>query len=182
MVALLIGVFAINLLYRAWRSRIHHKFYAVTRDGERFKFQSDLGEFVLDRQERTVSLAYIDGRRVKLDFANVRNIELITEDKEASFQEFFLEGYNVFIDSDSRFRDLVKRYSIFVVTNDFKHYPLIVLQQYEVRDFLNIAVDVQLGLLELLGLYMPVNAYAESVYGQFKDFLGREFLFDREKI
>ena len=91
-----------------------------------------------------------------------------------------MEGFSVFIDTNSKYRDMVQRYSIVAVTKEFKRYPIIVMQQYIVKDWFNIAVEFQLGLLELLGLYMPVAIRAQSVYGKFKDFLGQEFRFDRE--
>lgn len=180
LIILLVGVFALNLLYRAWRSRIHHGSYEFSGDDGKLTLQSDLGKFVFNKGDRTLEAAYIDNRTVKLKFDDIRNIEVITENNEAMVQEFFLEGFSVFIDTNSKYRDMVQRYSIVAVTKEFKRYPIIVMQQYIVKDWFNIAVEFQLGLLELLGLYMPVEIRAQSVYGKFKDFLGQEFRFDRE--
>lgn len=177
---LLILVFVINLLYRAWRSRIRHSHYEFSSDGDRLKLKSDLGEFVFDPKERSVAIHYVDDRKLKFAFSDIRNIELVNEDKDAVFQEMFLEGFSVFIDTNPKYRDVVQRYSIFVVTNDYKRYPLVVMQQYMVKDLWNVGVEFQLGLLELLSMYTPVEFRAKGIYEELKKFLGSEFRFDRE--
>lgn len=173
-------LFIINLLYRAWRSRIHHAYYEFTSEGGRLKLKSDLGEFIFDAKDRSVAIHYVDGRRLNLAFSDIRNIELMKEDKEAIFQEMFLEGFSVFIDTNPKYRDVLERYSIFIVASDYKRYPIIVMQQYEVRDWMNFANDLQLGILELLGMYTLVEFRAKGVYEGLKQFLGRDFRFDRE--
>ncbi len=177
---LMIFVLLINLLYRAWRSRIHHAYYGFTSDGDRLNLKSDLGEFVFDTKERSVALHYVDERKFKFGFSDIRNIELLKEDKDAIFQEMFLEGFSIFIDTNPKYRDVVQNYSIFAVTNDYKRYPLVVMQQYVVKDLWNVGVEFQLGLLELLRMYTPVEFRAKGVYEELKQFLGGEFRFDRE--
>lgn len=176
----MVFVFAVNLLYRAWRSRIHHAYYEFSSDGDRLNLKSDLGEFAFDTKDRSFEINYVDNRKFKFGFSDIRNIELVKEDKDAVFQEMFLEGFNIFIDTNPKYRDVVKNYSIFAVTQDYKRYPIIVMQQYEVRDWFNLANDIQLGLLELLRMYTPVEFRAKGVYDELKRFLGNEFRFDRE--
>jgi hypothetical protein len=174
------GVFVLNLLYRAWRSRIHHGSYEFSGDAGKLILKSDLGQFVFDKGGRYLEASYIDNRKVKLSFDDIRNIEVITEDNEAMMKEFCLEGFSIFIDTNPKYRDMVQRYSIVAVTKEFKRYPLVVMTQYLIKDFMNFAVDLQLDILAMMNLYTPINLYSQNIYEKFKEFLGKEFRFDRE--
>lgn len=180
--AVLLGVvFAANLAYRAFRSRIHHSKYELAEDVRKLYFKSRLGQFTLDKEARVFEAVYANDKKVKLSFDDIRNIEVITEDVEAMLEEFVFEGFALFIDTSQKYRDMVQKYSIVVVTNDFKRYPLIAMKQYLVKDFLNLAVTLQLDVLAMMRMYMPVELYTQNLYQRFKDSLGKEFRFDREQ-
>ena len=173
-------IIAINLAYRAWRSRIKNAKYDLTQDGGKIVFKSHLGVFTLDRSARTFEASYVNNQTVKLSFDQIRNIEIITEDVEAMLQEMVFEGFTLFIDSQKKYRDIVQKYSIVVITNEYKRFPLIAMSQYTVKDLLNLAVTLQLDLLAMLRMYMPVDLYTQNLYQKFKDFLNKDFRFDKE--
>lgn len=175
----LIG-FVVFTLYRAWRVRIHHRGYSFQADDKKAVFISKLGTFVVNREDKLVKCDYGNGKSETISFADIRNVEIITEDIDALMQELVFEGFDPFIDTVGEYRDVVKKYSIAIVTKSFKRYPLMITSQYFVKDFLNIGYEFQLSILLLLRLYVPIDIYNQEAYEKFKTFLGREFRFDRE--
>ncbi len=174
------AAFLFSLAYRAWRSRIHNGRYDLTAGDKTLELRTHLGRFIIHRQERYFEAVYADNRTVKISFDDIRNIEMLTEDVEAMWQEFLLEGFSIFIDTFGKYRDVVQTHSMVVVTKGFKRYPLFIMKQYLVKDFLNLGIILQLDVLAMLRLYMPIEMRTQEIYGKFKDFLGREFRFDRE--
>lgn len=174
------AAFLFSLTYRAWRSRIHNGRYELKTGDKALELKTHLGRFTFHKDERYFEAVYVDNRTVKISFDDIRNIEILTEDVEAMWQEFLLEGFSIFIDTFGKYRDVVQRHSMVVVTKEFKRYPLFFMKQYQVKDFLNLGIVLQLDVLSMLHLYMPIEMRSQEIYGKFKDFLGREFRFDRE--
>lgn len=172
--------FIFSLAYRGWRSRIRNGKYELKALAGTLEFKSHLGRFTIDRDNRFWEAVYSDNRTVKISFDDIHNIEILTEDVEAMFQEFLLEGFSIFIDTHGKYRDVVVKHSLVVVTKGFKRYPMFVMSQYLVKDFLNLGIMLELDILAMMRMYMPIEMRTQEIYRKFKDFLGREFRFDRE--
>lgn len=168
--------------YRAWRDRIHHGDYKFQSNRSDIVFESGLGKFVFNKDKKSFVANYRNKRNVILSFDDIKNIAIITEDIEAMFTEIVLEDWNIFIDTLPEYRDVVKKYSIAVVTKNFQRYPLIVMSQYTIKDFWAWGLQMQLDFLCMMRLYTPIDLYTEEIYTKFKTALNETFDFDKYKI
>ncbi len=177
-----LGFIILGFGYRAWRSRIRRGDYEFSAKGTDLIFESELGTFIFSKDKRSFTAHYGKKEVIVVGFDDIRNIDIITEDIDAMFSEMAFEDWDFLIDTLPEYRDVVKRYSIAVVTKNFQRFPLIYMSQYTVKDFMAWGLQMQLDLLSLVGLYIPIDMFTQKIYGEFKQSLSQEFSFDRDKL
>jgi hypothetical protein len=166
-----------GLAYRAWRCRIRKGDYKINSTESDFTFESKLGKFIFNKEKKSFIAHYFNNKEIVLSFDEILNIKVITEDIDAMFSEIAFEGWDFLIDTLPEYRDVVKKYSIAVITKNFQRYPLIVMSQYTIKDFWAWGLQIQLDLLSIMRWYTPIDMYTQEIYEKFKNFLNQEFSF-----
>lgn len=163
MAAILLVSLALNLAYRAFRSRVRRGRYEESSAADGPAFVTDHGTFVVNKRTRTVDILAPDGR-YNLPFDNIEVLQLQHRVREALGEELLFENFSLF-DLHGKYRDHVHSYSIVIRTRSGE-VPLFEAAQYEVRDFLNVSVPIQLWLLGKMGFHRKAEEVSAEVLGK----------------
>ena len=113
---------------------------------------SSLGEFRLDRGARVVHIDCRDGH-FELPFDDITEVTNEEGAREAMFSELLFGSFGI-TDLLPQYRDVVNTWDIGLRTARGV-VPVVHLEQYEIRDFLDFTTSIGLGPLAMIRLHRP---------------------------
>lgn len=152
---ILLSVLADTVWTALFRAGPVGRFKIIHESGSEIRFTSSTGNFVVNRDSRTLRFSCGRDRGV-LRFDEIRKLEYHVDERYALLAQLFV-GLNRSSLLD-RYHDTVDWFSITVLTLDGRRIPLFLSGQYQPREFLlGWYIDLQAELLEYLGLMVDVE-------------------------
>ena len=159
-----IGVALLSLVlslgYLAFRCRLRGDRVETTPGPGGQVIVTSLGEFRLDRAARMVRIDCSDGH-FELAFDDITQVTNQAGGREAMLSELLFGSFGI-TDLLPKYRDVVNTWDIGLRTARGV-VPVVSLEQYEIRDFLDFLTPLLLGLLELIHLHQPGEQRAREL-------------------
>lgn len=158
----------LDFIYVAFFRRLKKgKFNVIEDSPKSYTFQSNVGEFRIDRENRELRYA-ANPNRGSIPFGEISKIEYRLADNWAWIQELFF-GFGV-MDIFGRYQDSDYWYTIYVVSKDGQRLPVFVAGQHKQREFLMTwYINLQQNILERLGLFRDVHDYSALMLDELRD-------------
>lgn len=162
-----VGVIVDYLLVAFFRGMKKSRFIVTENSDRTYAFQTDIGGFRIDRENKTLNFAVL-GDRKTVPLSDLARLKFGYADKSALLQEVFF-GFNL-TDLMSPYQDSNHWYTIHLVTKNGKPIPIFTAGQYEPREFmLTWYVRLQERILERLGFFHDVHDYSRLVLDELKE-------------
>ncbi|MBK7974312.1 MAG: hypothetical protein IPK07_13880 [Deltaproteobacteria bacterium] len=162
-VLLVAGAILGSFVWRAVLCRIRGGRFEVDSDANRIRFETDLGSFTFHRRNRQVRIRTRKGETRVLDGADIDGVRIGLESRSSLLE--LADGWDLG-DTFGRYRDKDHTWSVRLRLRGGETIPVMVLSQYEVRDFLDFVTPMQLAALGALGLYRDGESVAANAARQ----------------
>jgi hypothetical protein len=166
---ILIGAAVVDILLVALlRQPSGGKFEVVEDTDQHFRFGTDLGEFLLDKNSGEF-VYKLNGGSAAMPLGNIQSVEFNFSERWALAQEFLfgIQATDVIFD---RYKDSKYTYSIRVVTVDRRSIPVYTASQYHPREFMMTwYINLHQSLMERLGWYTDGFEHSMSTLERLRD-------------
>ena len=169
---IIIGSYIWGLLWQALMHKVWGgKIIKELASGRSLYFKTKKGEYRLESTHKKLSFK-LAGQKAweSVDFTDIKDIHIFRSTDTASLIEFFMGDWGLW-DIAGKYRDLLHTYSIQILLRDQRDIPIVVLKQYEQREWLlgRIFLRITLAVLKVCNLYRDGEEVAQETLEMFAE-------------